>query len=57
MSEIKSKLAGLKLRAAKIKANQDLRHSPSQHDISVCRDNAVLLQAHQYLAIRGDAAK
>ena len=58
MSEkIKTKLAGLKLRAAKVKANQTLRHCPNQHDVVTSRDNAMLLQMCQYQAIREENLK
>ena len=58
MSEnIKSKLAGLKCRAVKVKASQNLRHCPNQHDIITCHDNSMLLQMHQYQAIKEDAPK
>jgi len=54
---IKLKLAELKTRAAEIRKAQSLRHSPAWHDVSVCCDNATLLQPYQYQAIKEDNLK
>ena len=54
---IKLKLAELKAKAAEIRKAKSLRHSPTWHDVAVCRDNAVLLQLYQYQTIKEDNLK
>ena len=49
---IKFKFADLKIRAAKVREDKNIRHIPSDHDIAVCRQNAILLQEHQYNTIK-----
>ncbi len=55
MFYIKYNLADLKIRAARVREDKNIRHIPSAHDIDVCRQNAILMQEHQYNTIKAEA--
>ena len=55
--KIQSKLADLRNRANAIKNDPQLRHAPSEHDLSIASENARLMQTYQYQAINEEASQ
>jgi len=54
MKNVNKKLDELRRRAADIKADTNLRHTPSKSDLAVASENAHVMVYPQYLTVRSD---
>ncbi|MCL2392318.1 MAG: hypothetical protein FWC66_06890 [Oscillospiraceae bacterium] len=52
--KIQMKLLELSKRASAIRADPNLRHAPSNHDIAVASENTKLMRAYQYQTIKAE---
>jgi hypothetical protein len=55
--KVKSKLLELSKRAALIKSDANLRHSPNDNDIRKAFENARLMQSYQYSTIKSESGE